>query len=352
MSSSIGRSGRRISRTVFVAAAFVCAECCAAVAGAQDGLPSAAASERAGVLPLPTGPPPTGLQSPLPKPARPLAKPDRPLLASPSLAVLGGHYASQPLTINDAVAVALATSRSLELANQALFEAQGRTSEARAGFRPTLGGNFTYTRLNTGETVSFGGQSFTIVNPDQPVFALSATLPIDIAGMLHAATDQARFQEIAARIDVNRACNELVADVKGAFYSVLRSRALVVVAGENLDDSLARLGDAQAKFHAGTVARLDVIRAQTDVANAQQQLIQARSGVSQAIAVLNNTIGIDVNWPTQVSDKGAVAEPPNVAAARSSSAPFGSPAPPADFGSPRASVSASVNATPHASSVA
>lgn len=287
-----------------------------------------------GVIPLPQGPPSTGLQAPLPPPVQPVPPADRPAPLSPTLSQLLGRAPAQPLTIDDAVAIALATNRSLALANEALLRAQGRTSEQRAGFNPTLSATGTYTRLNQGQSVTFGGQHINIVNQDQPTLGIAATLPIDISGLIRAATQQAQFQEVSTRLDINRTRNQIVLDVKTAFYNVLRAQALVTVATENLADSLARLDDAQKKFTAGVVARFDVIRAQTDVGSAQQQLIQARSNVSLAIANLNSTIGIDVNTPTRVTDAGAVETPPGVApptvppVTPESSAPPQNPPPP------------------------
>lgn len=266
-----------------------------------------------GVIALPQTAPPTGLQAPVPKPAVPLPPADRPLLSSPTLKEILGRLAEQPLTIDDAVALALGTNRALATAREALLRAQGRTAENRAALNPTVGATGSYTRLNQGQTANIGGKPVSLVNADQPTLGLSATLPIDIAGLLRVATDQAKFQEIAARLDINRTRNQIVLDVKSAFYDVLRGQALVAVATENLQNSLDRLDDANKRYRAGVVARFDVLRAETDVLNAQQGLISARSQVSLFIANLNNTIGLDINTPLRVAETGAVTEPPGVA---------------------------------------
>src|SRR5207245_1185399 len=115
--------------------------------------------------------------APLPPPAGTTPLASSPLRVSPDLAQVSPGLASRPLTINDVVAIALSTNRSMALATQALLLSQGRTAEARAAFNPTAGAGFTYTRLNRGQSVNFGGQSINIVNPDQPVFSAQVTLP-------------------------------------------------------------------------------------------------------------------------------------------------------------------------------
>ncbi|HLJ57498.1 MAG TPA: TolC family protein [Chthonomonadaceae bacterium] len=311
-------------RTIAHAASIAAAACALAGAAGPGRAQATTAQTRPpapGVTQLPLTPPPTAMQAPLPAPAVSLPRADRPLLSSPDLRDIQGRLASQPLTIADAVALALGTNRSMSLAQEALLRATGRTAEARAAFSPTLGANATYTRLNQGQVVNIGGATIPIVNADQPTLGLTATLPIDIAGLLRAATDQARFQEIAARLDINRTRNQIVLDVKSAFYDVLRAQALVQVATENLQNSLDRLDDANKRYRAGVVARFDVLRAETDVLNAQQSLISARSQVSLAIATLNNQIGLDINTPLMVTEAGAVTEPPDVPAPGSAPAP-------------------------------
>ena len=265
-----------------------------------------------GALALPTTPPPTGLQAPMPPPATPTPKADKPLRTSPTLTDLASYAQAHPITINDAVAIALATNRTLASANAALLNAQGRTSEARAAFNPTLGVAYEFLTYSQASTANVGGRTFTTSNQFQNIFTPTATLPIDISGLLRAATDQARFQEVAFRLDVNRARNQVVSDVKTSFYNVLRAQALVAVAQDNLQNNEAQLQDALAKFQAGTVARFDVLTAQTAVLTAQQQIIQNQNTLSNNIAALNNTIGLDINTPIQITATGAVENPPGV----------------------------------------
>ena len=264
----------------------------------------------AGTILLPRTAPPTGLQAPLPAPSETPAPAGKPLKSSPKSGQVKIDL-NKPITINQAISIALATNRSIALAQEALLSAQGRTAEAKTGFNPTLGGTFNYSRLDQGTSGNIGGNTVTFTDPNQLTLGANFSLPIDITGLIKAAKDQANFQEVAARLDVNRARNQAVLDTKSAFYDVLRAKALVAVSAESLQNSLDRLDDSQKKFKAGTVARFDVLRAQTDVLNAQQTLIQSRNQVSQTVAALNNVLGIDINIPLQVEETGAVETPPD-----------------------------------------
>ncbi|MCW3052115.1 MAG: outer membrane protein [Chthonomonadales bacterium] len=264
-----------------------------------------------GVIPLPQGPPPTGLQAPLPDPALPVPSGKEPLKDSPNQEALAKFLKGRSVTMNDAVAIALAVNRPLAVAVSGLYKAQGRTEEARAALNPTFGIGANIAQYDAPTTASFGTTSLTIQNAFNATIGPRATLPIDIFGSLRAAVSQSQFQEIAAKIEINRVRNQIVLDVKSAFYNVLRAQAQAAVAQDGLANALARLNSAQKNYAAGTSPRFDVITAQRDVADAQQALIQAKSQVSLSLALLKSNMGVSIRTPLKITDAGAVETPPD-----------------------------------------
>lgn len=289
-----------------------------------------------GVIPLPQGPPPTGQQAPVPAPARPLPSADRPLKISPDLNGINNSinngignsintYAQdRAITLQDALAIALYTNRNFASANAALQEAQGRTGQVRSALNPTLSANANLTEYDAPTVANFsafsgGGSgsssaaSHVVITPQFfPVLSATLALPLDVAGNLRTAVSQAQFQEVAARIDINRVRNEVVYSVKNAFYNVLRAQAQIAVATDSVNNALGRLNDANKNYAAGTAPRFDVISAQRDVANAQQDLINARAQLSVNMAALKNSIGLKIQTHLRITDQNAVDYPPGV----------------------------------------
>jgi outer membrane protein TolC len=66
------------------------------------------------------------------------------------------------------------------------------------------------------------------------------------------------------------------------------------------------LKKTQARFEAGDVARLDVIKAQVTLAQAETQLIVNERGIATAAATLNHLLGQPVGTPLQPTDTLAV----------------------------------------------
>lgn len=251
----------------------------------------------------------TGLQAPVPAPALPLPSAKRPILTSPGLLLLPDRFKTEPLTIEDVVALAIASNRTLALEVETYAQSRGSLTTARAGLGPTLSAGYSFDHYNQQQAVNIGGQA--TVTQQQNINQLNAalSLPIDITGELRAAVGQAKFQEIAARLEINRVRNEIVLNTKTAFYNVLRDQALVKVAQDSLQNAMDQLADAELRLSAGTVARFDVTRARTEVANARQTLIKSSNTLRLAFATLNSTIGIDIDTPLKLSTRTAVQVP-------------------------------------------
>jgi len=249
-------------------------------------------------------------------PALPLPEPLKPRLTSPDAKELGNLIADKTLSIDDAVSIALATSRPYATAIANLERARGRTGEVRSGLNPTLNVGSQITEYDNPQVAAFGpGSAITLVNQFNSIFNAAVSLPIDISGAIHAAASQAQFSEVAARIDVNRVRNSLVFDVRNAFYQALRAKGQLVVSQDNLANANARLQDAQTMLKAGTGTQFDVLTAQRDVADAEQSVVNARGAVTLALASLKLAMGIDISTPIKIADAGAVEEPTEAAPA-------------------------------------
>ena len=233
----------------------------------------------------------------------------KPLQRSPNEVQLQALVAGRSITIDDAVVVALLTSRDFARSQASLEAARGRTREARAGLNPTVGLGGSAVLYDRDINANFGNVTIPIQKQFQVILNSGVTLPLDLFGSIRAAVGQAQFSEIAARIDVNRSRNDAVFNVRNAFYNALRAQGALVVAQDDLANTQARLKDAQTSLAAGVGTQFDVLTAQRDVANAQGGLVNARGGVTIALGQLKNAMGIDVSTPIAIVDTGAVEDP-------------------------------------------
>ncbi len=230
-------------------------------------------------------------------------------LVSPGAVALNSVGASTHLNLEQAIRVAIVHNRSLATATANLLKSQGRTAEAKAALNPTASLDTALTEFDDKTSVTFGGANITTLNQFNPVITAGAMMPIDILGLLHDAVTQSQFQQAAARIDINRIRNSVVSDVKTSFINVLRGQAQLNVANDTLNNARLRKDTAQKSFDAGTAPRFDIIRADTDVANAQRSVIEATTALKLSLALLKNVMGVDISLTINVTSQNAIVVP-------------------------------------------
>ena len=208
-----------------------------------------------------------------------------------------GRTSPQGLTAEQVGVRARETSFDALASAENLRAAAARVDQAWVQFLPRLTGTARYSRLSTVTPISFGGSLVATPAPagtpdptpteavnlsyppvlDNYLLQASFAVPISdyflrIAQNYSAASRSAE----ASRLDLAAARAKAYSDGKVAYYSWMRARAAVDVALQALADQQNHLSDASNQFAAGTASRADVLRAQTNVANAELQLEKAR----------------------------------------------------------------------------
>lgn len=226
------------------------------------------------------------------------------LLLIVTLAPCRADQQLRKLTLDEAIRVAKANNKSIAIARARLEKSRALVQEAKAA------GNFQLqatadVRLNR-PIVKFGDA--TIFPGTTKEASASLSKVIDAFGQVRLGVSIADLQRAAQELDLSRAEQQLALDVKEAYYNVLRAQAQRDVAEAAVRAAEEHLRVARAQFNAGTAPQFDVTRAEVQVANDNQNLISAANAVSLAKSFLNNTLGLDVNTPIELSPVPSSAE--------------------------------------------
>ena len=206
----------------------------------------------------------------------------------------------QPLSLEQAIQLALKSNRAFQIAERTLQKTRDRIAEIRGAGRLQLQSSATYTRLDRVATARFGPQEVRLGTLENRVAVLTLTQPVDISGVIRSATRAAVLGYEVARLDYERARNELILQVTNAYQNVARAEAFVRVAEEALKNAQERLRITRAQVETGVASRFDLLRAETQVTQSEQALLNARHQVELAKAGLNFLLGRDLSAPLQV----------------------------------------------------
>jgi outer membrane protein len=212
------------------------------------------------------------------------------------------------ITLKEAIAVALYVQPQVALAEYTAAAARERVREAASGLYPTLSvsGQHTRTGPSRGGGVSAVGGQFTAGGYTTN---LSARELIWDFGKTPAAVGQAAGQAESARQALAQTRQDVINQVKQAYYTLLQDQELLGVQQQNVADQRAHLDLARGRFQVGVAPRSDVVTAEAAVANALLNLATAQNAVAAARVNLNIALGIDVRTPTRVEQAQEVGPP-------------------------------------------
>lgn len=204
------------------------------------------------------------------------------------------------LTLADTVRMALERNWDLRLAELAIREAEAAVGEARAPGRLQVSVSGGYTRMGptTSMTLPLGEDGedveVQISGDTNHAYELRASKSLNSAGRNRALRTLAELNVDIRGLQAEAARRQVALAATSLFYTIARAQAFVGVSLENLDSAREHWRLAAARYEAGAVPRFDVMRAEVEVANAEQDLISAETAVETVKATLKTLLGLDV----------------------------------------------------------
>jgi outer membrane protein len=210
--------------------------------------------------------------------------------------------------------------------------ARGRIEEARAGYLPQVTGTGIYQRTTsnlqarpgsttgsgpTTGTVTVGGMTGTFTIPaaalpgtswnpsaDYWQFTLGATQLIYDFGQTSERWKSAERSADSLRSTERTTQNQVVLNVRTAYFSARANKALVKVQADTLENQQKHMAQVMGFVGAGTNPEIDLATARTAVANARVALITAQNNYDTARAQLNLAMGVNAHTNYDVADEG------------------------------------------------
>ncbi|MHB8635209.1 MAG: TolC family protein [Fimbriimonadaceae bacterium] len=206
------------------------------------------------------------------------------------------------LTLDQALAYADRNAFAILIQQTRVEKQRQQTEAARRQLGPTVYLNANYARFDQATTASFSGNSVTIVPVQQQSGAVSATMPIDISGNMHRLIQASKANQFAQRETLAADRSDVHRAVRAAYFEILRAQSQVTVANEALQSDTARATNVEQRFKAGIVAQVDVLRAQTQQAQSESNVIAATNGLELAKQNLNNVLARPIETDFKVAD--------------------------------------------------
>mgnify|MGYP000394209081 FL=1 len=164
-----------------------------------------------------------------------------------------------------------------------------RTSTTIVGFDPATG--VEYRTVDIGKGIG-NNHSNTI----------SASIPIYTGGKLSGTIDQAKANYKYYLVGEQKAYNDMRETVTNSYYGMLQADNVQNLSRESVNRLEEHLKNVKAQYDVGVVAKVDVLRSEVELADAQQTLIQAENAYHIAEATLNKIVGLPMDTTLKLQD--------------------------------------------------
>jgi outer membrane protein len=231
--------------------------------------------------------------------------------ASPSASPAQARPTSpgKELTLNQAEALALKNNPQITIGKLRALVARQYIRQARSALLPTASMSVTAVDSNPGSRLSAGFLNNPILFPRAAAGASVTQLVTDFGrstNLLSSSEYQAKAE------DQNAAATtaQIILVVDQAFYNVLETKALVIVAHQTVDSRQLFVDKIKALTEAKLKSELDLSFAQVDLARGRLLLLEAQNNYETSLAVLSAILGFPDEQDFQLVEEPAAIAPP------------------------------------------
>ena len=217
------------------------------------------------------------------------------------------------LSVEEAIQNGLKNSKSLHSSQMKVEFASSKANETNASRLPSVKFTGAYTRLSEVPSASFPNP-FATLNPllpkeftispsvfDNYLTKLSVTQPLFLGNKISSATEIAEYSSQATQEDFNKDKNELVFNIKNAYWSLYKAMQFQKLLNENVQQVQAHLTDVQNFLKQGMATTNDVLKVQVQLSNVQLAQLDIKNNVQLAMLALNNLMGIALDTELELT---------------------------------------------------
>jgi outer membrane protein TolC len=216
------------------------------------------------------------------------------LAGAVSAASLTNNFLTQPISLPDAVNVALSQNPNIRRAQKDLEASQGVVIQTRAIAVPKVRiiGDYDAKQRSDVDIISTNG--FDLGSDQNWQAQIRLVQSLYEGGRIASSLRVAKLTKQQAMLNYQTAVADTVLDVQIGYFDVLVAEQQIIVQEASVELLSRELADTNRRYDAGTVPRFNVLRAEVELANAQPKLIRARNSFRIAKNNLANLLGFNI----------------------------------------------------------
>jgi outer membrane protein len=225
---------------------------------------------------------------------------------SPSEQTIGAET-PRLLTLDQLIELALENNPGLQIERERIIELENDYRVASSGLYPRVAASASYTRVNRDRVGVLPQMAYT----EESLELLKARQLLYDGGKTKLNSKAAAKAREAQETSTEASRLDTIFSVSQAYYQVLEAREFVRVGEDSKSQREAFFKLTDSYFRAGKATKLERLRAEAQLLDAERSLVQAREALRLSELILKKTIGVGVNAKIDIAEglPGTFAEP-------------------------------------------
>lgn len=197
------------------------------------------------------------------------------------------------ITLEEALQIALSENVAVKVADKEIERSEYAKKGTYASLFPKIDGMASYDNTIEKRTMSIRGMTMTVGTTNTMSAGFNASMPLVNAQLWKSLTISGEDVELA--VEKARSSRlEMVTQVKQAFFGVLLAKQAYQVYKDVYENAIANLELTEKKYSVQKASDLELVRAQTAVANATPNVFDAESAIILSLWQLKAVMGVDL----------------------------------------------------------
>ena len=205
-------------------------------------------------------------------------------------------------TLEKSVKEAIDRNWGVKTKEQKIEEAQYAQKKARADMLPRFSTSYSYTRIGEVSVIEFNGMSFATGTENNYQWQGTITQPLFTGFALSSAHELAKLGIDLSEMDLELERLDIALKAKEAYFAILRTDKAVEVAQSAVEALESHLKVAKNFYDVGMIPVNDLLKAEVELANAEQDLIKAQNSANLSRASFNIVLSKPIDSMVNVRD--------------------------------------------------
>jgi len=213
-------------------------------------------------------------------------------------------FAGETLSLEDSIKIAIENNLKIKISQSRIDQAYYQKEIAKTSFLPKFSSSINYTYLGDNQPIKFSPLFPALKMTDDNLYTLNfkITQPIFTGWKIQRAYDIAVDSFEKTKIDYETEIQNLVLDVKKAYFNVLRAQKFLDTSIKYKESLQNHLKNAKKMFEMGFVTKLDILKTEVALKDAETKITESENFLNLAKSNFNFVLNRPIDQDFSIED--------------------------------------------------